>query len=508
MLHGVRTLAVGTRQGLDRPHDQIVWTSVVPFGGQQRRDQNELITQRQEWGSIHPPNMLYPAFTALLYLQELTHTLSTEPVDSPDDAPRAFARWMPPEQQLLAALTVHGVRAESIARVVHRTQTAIERRNQDIEDKKTRAASIRHLPVSPLKLSGRDVKLLTQWPEPPLRDPLGWQYGAPWVADVLATSTQPVLRIVEVYPDQSALETTGQELGDAVYEEMAARATWVDVATRLTHQHGQVLLPWPDDHQTQQLAIREALRRAQGKPPPKRTVLEYPFRDIRQQQQMTVLIDRPEAWLRTHIAELQAQVVVLVVPALLAPADPLPSPVAPFHAPDLSPLSAEIKLPALLRPMSPEAVKVNWQDRERLIERWSHKRRVEVIQQWGVPNTTRIPARLDWPSLRILPPRGQVVARRPDLLIRAAVWYSLIQQRTAHLPADLTQRLDSLLPRHASDHLSLDCDALTGPNPKPTPASAAVLARIWADVLHLSNPGPTDLQFALGTHEIMDYIGH
>ncbi|GAA4013096.1 hypothetical protein GCM10022631_25960 [Deinococcus rubellus] len=452
--------------------------------------------------------MLYPAFTALLYLQELTRTLSTELLDSTNSAPRSFARWMLPEQQLLAALTVHGVSADAIARVVQRTWNAIERRNQDIEAGKTRAASINDLPLSPLKLSERDVELLIRWAEPPLRNPLGWQYGAPWVTDVLAPSTHPVLRIVEVHPDQSPLKTTGREPRDAAYEEMAARATWVDVATRLTHQSGQVLLPWPDDHQTQQLAIREALRRAKGKSPPKRTVLEFPFRDLRQQQQATVLIDRPEAWFLADIANVQAQVVVLVIPALLAPADPLPPPVPLNKRPVWPHLLTKAELPALLRAVSPAAAKVNWANREHLIERWSHKRRIEVIRQHGVPNTTHIPARLDWPALRILPPSGQVVAHRKELLVRAAVWYSLTQQRTAHLPEDLTQHLDTLLPRHASDHVSLICDALTGPGPTSVPTSEAVLARIWADIRHLSDPGPSDLQFAVGTHEIMDYIGH
>ncbi len=450
---------------------------------------------------------LYPAFTALLYLQELTRTLRTELFTS-TDAPRSFARWTRPEQQLLAALTVHGVSPEAIARVVQRTWNAIEHRNQDIEEGKTWAAPINDLPLSPLKLSERDVELLVRWAEPPLRNPLGWQYGAPWTTDVLAPSTHPVLRIVEVQPDQSPLKTVGRETKDAAYEEMAARATWVDVANRLTHQRGQVLLPWPDTHHTQQLAIRETLRRANGTPPPKRTVLEFPFADLQQKQQATVLIDRPEAWFLGDIAKVQAQVVILVVPALLAPADPLPPSVPLNKRPVWPHLLTKAELPTLLRAVSPAAVKVNWRNWEHLIERWSHKRRVEVIRQHGVPNTTRVPARLDWPALGIVPSSGEVVASRKELLVRAAVWYSLTQQRTAHLPEDLTQQLDALLPRHTSDHVSLICDALTGPDPLSVPTSEAVLARTWADVQHLRDPGPSDLQFAVVTHEVMDYIGH
>ena len=83
-----------------------------------------------------------------------------------------------------------------------------------------------------------------------------------------------------------------------------ARATWIDLAAKLTALEGQVILPAPDPHQSRQLAVRAAIKRHAGASAPRNTVLQSTKTKATAK---VVLLDQPERWPVGQIAALSAR---------------------------------------------------------------------------------------------------------------------------------------------------------------------------------------------------------
>lgn len=429
------------------------------------------------------------AFTALLYLLEVTRSLQPESRVSKKH-PRTYAPWSLQEQQLIKALEQHGFDQARAAVLVQRSPKALQERQKRNGETQIR---LDDLPVSELSLTDADLDLLQKWTTEAPRDPLGWQYGEPALTRWLAPSPTPTLRVIDVedgrpeqpvkYQDRPSPSLWArQEFDDA------ARSTWIDLAARLVYRkgEGQVLLPAPDPHHAGKLAIREAIRRVGSQVAPRLSVSTYPFpSDASDWGAPVVLIDRPERWSDSMITGLSDRTVLLVLPRLPFTAEAEGSGALETSTPS-GPLKVELAmLPSLLQDTD-DGDPFGYRAQEALIARWSTGRQTERQQQRGVPNSSGMSARLDWLSLHLLPPGGQVISTREDLLVRAAVWYSLAHgaEQLPALPADILERLHWV--KACSDGLSLPERIPTlhrTSNRENHPALQRIMGRVWLDLL-------------------------
>ncbi|GAA4004357.1 hypothetical protein GCM10022631_14170 [Deinococcus rubellus] len=142
-----------------------------------------------------------------------------------------------------------------------------------------------------------------------------------------------------------------------------------------------------------------------------------------------------------------------------------------------------------------------------LIQTWSAGRSVESYTYQGVPNTAGLPARLDWPALRLLPAQGQVVSAHPDLLLRAAAWYQLVSGRQANVPPDLLAPLAWISAAVQDVPFAKKSERLAE-QMHDRPLNEQVLARCWLDVLLAPDQPQSQLKFVLDDSKRMHYIGH
>ena len=427
------------------------------------------------------------AFAALLYLLEVTRSI--KPVSRVSARnPRSYAPWSVQEDQLVTALDVHGFDREDVAALVERTEYSLQVRN----DKRDRQGLLNNLPCSDVPMTEHDFDLLKLWKTVPPRDPLGWRYGKPAPPERLAPASVPTLRIIEVAAGRrdaplnpSGWHPTWSRAFSRNDLDDAARSTWIDLAALLVQENGLVLLPTPDPQHKSKLAIREAIRRVRNVAAPKLTVLTYPFPSgpPPHWESQVVLIDRPELWSRSAVASLQANTVVLVLPDLNTD-PPVSGRIHQPAGPDLS------TLPFLLQDIDsrdPWRLK----EQEALISRWSPGRRVERQSQVGVPNSSGMAARLDWPALQLLPANGQVAAIREDLLVRAAVWYTLMDPARPFpcLPDDVAERVRWV--GHSCHDPSLEDRARQLHQDAEVAQRSAVervMGRVWLDLLSAPLP--------------------
>lgn len=453
-----------------------------------------------------------PAFTSLLHLVEVTRSVRPREVDPWIKAERSFAPWSRHERQLVQALRKHQRSHEEIAAVVERTPKAIR---MHLEERKP--LSLEDLPSSPLGLCTQDVELLSLWHAPPVRDPLGWLPSGSLPKELWQPADEPTLRIIFVRRDQSLgifpLERGAPRYWPLVHAdlEMGAQGTWMDLAAQLVHRGGQVLMPPEDVSYKQRRTLRSALQRTAGTVPPRLSVIDMTVAADVQQQADLVLIDRPALW-PALIRNVTARTVLLVLPELRSPEE-----LAPYaregKLPHVSPQHAghsDLPLSVRYGEDAPDdwlrQALLAWHAQQAVIDRWRQGRVLEVHRVTGVTHTSGVPARLDWPAVRLLPGQGQVVAGTEELLLRAAAWYQITSKREVALPEQVFPRVSWVAPvvHGLSQHKA---PLKLAEHYQSRPFEDQVMGRVWLDVLYSPVEGSATLQFVQADHEVMTYIG-
>ncbi|RJF75601.1 hypothetical protein D3875_00700 [Deinococcus cavernae] len=412
------------------------------------------------------------AFTALLHLVELARSVQPEQVVSLE-APRSFARWQRPERQLVELLLEERVSLQQIAQVVWRTEKAIaEFSPQELPRDR--------LPVSPLRLSDTDLRLLAHWDGEAQRDPMGWQFGQVFPASLLTVTGPPTLRIVQV---------NGQD--DPFEDELLSRTVWNDLAARVVGQGGQVALPFPlGGEDDQKLQVRATLKRILGRNAPLESVI---VGQPRRGWTPLVLIDRPASWLLSDIEAVQASTVILVLPQFAGDSQSAPH----RNLPLLSFLPVDLR-----RAGEQREVQQTW---DSVRQRWSQRREIEEVVWSGLPNSAGRLARLDWDSIRWLPPQaGEVSGLSVQHAIRAAAWYAAVHGRRPRLEAGLQRHVERML-----DGVVLEEEALRRQTERLSAGGNwqdAALLRCWMDALLLDNE-TAEVVFSTGRLKELAYIG-
>ena len=137
-----------------------------------------------------PHPTVHPAFCALLYLLDVTRSVQPAQVVSPA-SPRSFASWTKEERQLVQILSNAGIPTEQIARMIERTEEAVDYQQEGRTDREATTLSLAHLPQTAVALCEADIELLINWRPPPLRDPLAWRYGLPVDPAILSQQRNP-----------------------------------------------------------------------------------------------------------------------------------------------------------------------------------------------------------------------------------------------------------------------------------------------------------------------------
>ena len=396
------------------------------------------------------------------------------------EAPRAFASWTREELELMRALLDHGVTRTRIAGVLERTENALEYafEGERVPDTLTR------YPLTQVRLCQRDLDLLSPAALPPLaRDQLHWAFGEALPTHFSEPAAAPTLRVIEVHPDKLTAPwrpARNDEGFWAAYRQdadAAAQAVWMDLAGTLTLRGDTVLIAPPDLHSKRLNAVRAALKRTLDQTVPRTTVQVHDHIPGRRDTGAVVLLDQPQHWSTGGPTGVRAKTIIVVLPAL-GPPQP-----AKFALPSERPL-----LPHAVRYRNVRHHPDQWAEwaadeqaqRTIWLREVAQGRRTEHLTFTGLPNTGGVPARIDWPSLRLIPERGAVVAADDLLLTRAAVWYGL----ATHKLPDVAEHI--LRP-------SFDPAALSPP-----------LASAWHDTVAPTLSGPSE---RLRQRVLLDFTG-
>lgn len=412
------------------------------------------------------------AFTALLHLVELARSVQPEQVVS-HEAPRSFARWQRPERHLVEVLVGQQVSSQQIARVVRRTEKAIVEFN-------SQGVPRDGLPVSPLRLSDTDIRLLVNWEGEAQRDPLGWQFGQALPTPLLSVTGTPTVRVIHV---------TGQD--DPFEHELLTRTVWNDLAARVVEQDGQVALPFPlGSEDDQKLQVRATLKRMLGRNAPRESVI---VGRPRRGWKPVVLIDQPTSWLLTDIKAVEASTVIVVLPRFAGDSGLAQH----SHLPLLSFLP-----PHLRRGGEQREVQQAWGS---VTERWSQDRTLEEVEWSGLPNSAGTLARLDWDAIRWLPRRaGEVAGLSVQHAVRAAAWYAAVHGRRPRLEVSVQRHMDGVL-----EGVVLQEETLRRQTERLRAGGRwqdAALLRCWMDAL-LLNKETAEVVFSTGRLKELTYIG-
>ena len=389
------------------------------------RDQAQRRWQQDAWDTMHAVIMPQIAFCALLHLAEVTHSVQPQDQRRSFEAPRAFAPWTREELELFRALLDHGVTRTLIARVLERTENALD---FAFEGKRVPDTLTRY-PLTQVRLCQRDLDLLSPAALPPLpRDQLHWAFGDALPAYFSEPAAAPTLRVIEVHPDTLTAPWRPGRNDEgfwAAYRQdadAAAQAVWMDLAGTLTLRGDTVLIAPPDLHSKRLNAVRAALKLTLNQTVPRTTVQVHDRISGRRDTGTVVLLDQSQHWSISGPTGVRAKTVIVVVPAL----GPLQT--VKFALPPERPL-----LPHAVRYRHVRHHPDQWKEwaadeqaqRTIWLKEVAQGRRTERLSFTGLPNTAGVPARIDWPSLGLIPERGAVVAADDLLLTRAAVWYSL-----------------------------------------------------------------------------------
>lgn len=306
---------------------------------------------------------------------------------------------------------------------------------------------------------------------------MAWCYGLPFDPALLELAAQPTLRVIVVEPDPAlALPLPDMKSPNywAVWRQdqaNAASAAWIDMAAKLTALKGQVIIHAPDPNQSRQLAVRAAIKRHLGVAAPRRAV-----RRPDQVDAAVILIDQPDRWPDGQIASLSAQTVIVVLP---------------------------------------KEQEYRWQveqdDRRKVqLKAWAGSRHLQEMMQVGVPNSSGTEARIDWPSLRHLPPSGTVLTTREDILLQAAVWYQLALSKKGVLPEALSNHTATWKsyfpaancpPAQAAGNVQARLSAAAADLP------TQVMARMLLDLQYRDEDRPSALRFELTDQLQVVYTG-
>lgn len=379
--------------------------------------------------------MPYIAFCVLLHLAEVTHSVQSQEQRRSYEAPRAFAKWTREDLELLRALLDHGLPRTRIAGVLERTENALDYalKNERVPD------ALTGYPLTQVRLCQRDLDLLSPAALPPLaRDQLHWAFGEALPAQFSELAAVPTLRVIEVHPDALTAPwrpARNDERFWAAYRQdadAAAQAVWMDLAGTLTLRRHTVLIAPPDAHSKRLNAVRAALKRTVDRAVPRTTVQVHDRTLRRRETGEIVLLDQPQRWSFSRLMDVTARTTVVVLPALGPPQ------------------TEKFDLPSELS-LLPHAVRYHrrgnhhpdqWAEwaaneqaqRDSWLGKVAQGRRTERLTFTGLPNTAGVPARIDWPSLRLIPERGAVLAADDLLLTRAAVWYGLVTHKRPDAP--------------------------------------------------------------------------
>ena len=188
----------------------------------------------------------------------------------------------------------------------------------------------------------------------------------------------------------------------------------------------------------------------------------------------------------------------MVLPSLQLPEESLQFESGPPA--DMSAAWTRLPLPLRRPGLSWEAQTVQEQHRQTQLTAWAGGRVIQEVTQMGVPNSSGTEARIDWPSLRHLPPSGTVLATREDILIQAAVWYRLALGKKGTLLEALSERTATWKdyfpaarcpPAEAAGQLQAKLAEANADLP------TRVMARVLLDLRYRSDDEPSALRFEL-----------
>ena len=293
------------------------------------------------------------------------------------------------------------------------------------------------LPQSSLRISRQDIELLTSWADETTgttlyeRDALAWRYGQPLDRAVWTISAEPTLRVVEVEWANEMLPGVSQAFGTEWRDQVnAANATWVDLAVQVVKARDTLILyTGSDPHGARRTALRSALQR-HGRHAVPRQRIRHATPDVLDQLKNScpnvVLLYEPEQWDPQIVQALKAHTVIVVVPYFKSPHGMTkPSMNGSWET---SENDEAPTLPSQDQSWLPRKP-LDWKTQEDYLRELGQGRTVERTSQHGIPNTSETAARIDWPALRHLPDRGQILVANDVLLLRAAVWYQLTTER-------------------------------------------------------------------------------
>lgn len=429
------------------------------------------------------------AFTALLTLLEITRSVWPLTVRSGAD-PRSFATWTRQERQLVAALHHVGISNEEISGLVSRTPEAIVRQLERMDKRETgEPAILRSLPHSSLPITSEDIRLLGSWPESVVRDPFGYRFGAALPEAFTAPSPSPELRVIMTRPNP------GLGVPALVDWESSVQAVTMDLAgTLLQRGTAGVLHHSPDPHHARHLALRDTIGRVTGSPPRRGGVVEW-NQLSKTRAWDTVLIAEPERWRATDISGLVYYPTVILV------------------QPDLSHAQRELH-----DAQDQTSLKSLITQQEALLQQWGRGRKVTTREWVGWPNSHGSLARIDWPALAALPPHGELLCARPDLLIRASVWIALTQRVRTQWPVGLRESYANALAGITKYKVPIDRAVAqlwkTQTNTSMSDTERVML-RVMLDAFYPTGaaysdsvrPATSDLRLTVGREGRLTYIG-
>lgn len=440
----------------------------------------------------HPHSQV--SFTALLTLLEITRSVRPT-VPRSLAAPRSFAQWTRQERQLVAALQQANIDDGQTAALLQRTPEALrlfmERRGVRLST--FEPAILRGLPRSSLSIEADDVDLLASWPQPAVPDPFGWRFGQALPVGWIEAMEVPTLRVILARPGPDPAAAAVTDWQDA------AQATWMDLAANLVQEDaGGILHHGPDRHHSRQLALRGAVQRVRGQPARRGSVREW-TPGITVPGWNRLLIADPERWNPASIAALSSiQTVVLVLPDHDDALNRLGGMSSPPWAPPVTDWAAE---------------------QQAMLTRWSAGRQLITEKSAGWPNSHGRVARLDWMALGVVPPEGELICAREDLMLRASTWMALTQGVRVRLPTEVRERYISLLEplsrsgvhrTEARGRLQQHLDQLSPPlSPTDRVVVRALLDAFYPPGAEFNTGSLRDtaLTLTVGDHRRLTYIG-
>lgn len=374
------------------------------------------------------------ALCALVHLLQVARSVTSARAYA-KAPPRTYAPWGPEETELLRGLLDHGVSQVNIAKLLLRTENAI---NHQLE-RETNPRHLPHYPATEVRLCDADLQLLQAVPGK--TSPLLWDYADALPDTYTAAGFGRNIRIIEVAPDPLLRKWRSAMLGDedprhwhwAIYRndaDIAVQGVWADLARTLMGQQGaKILIRPPDKHHKRRTALRTMLKRMSAAALPRNVVLtpggKYGDGEI-------ALLDDAQSWTPVEVSKVRAQTIIAVLPALGGKGE----------------LEVEVRettspLPHLIRDSATRAKELG--HRQWWLEQVSADRWDEHLKYVGLGNTGGEPLALEWRALSSLPPLGTLWLPDELALTQAAVWYALTRASVPKGTAGVLQPLSGVV---------------------------------------------------------------